>query len=102
MQLKLKKKSVSGKGTDYSLYRFNINDINEQKLYNFIKNITSDGSSVNKINIGDKIGSVLTGASRSVAKSLVDGGKRKNMKYTINKIKNRKNRKKRNTKKHKK
>jgi len=99
--IEAEKKSVSGKGTDYSLYRFNINDINEQKLYNFIKDVTSNGSPVNKINIGAKIGSVLTGASRSVAKSLVDGGKRKNMKYTINKIKNRKKRntKKRNTKK---
>uniref|UniRef100_A0A6C0I1H6 Uncharacterized protein n=1 Tax=viral metagenome TaxID=1070528 RepID=A0A6C0I1H6_9ZZZZ len=97
--IEAEKKSVSGNGTEYSLYRFHINDINEQKLYNFIKDVTSNGSPVNKINIGAKIGSVLTGASKSVAKSFVDGGKRKNMKYTINKIKNRK---KRNTKKHKK
>jgi hypothetical protein len=98
--IEAEKKSVSGKGTDYSLHRFNVNDVNQQKLYNILKKITSDGSPVNKNDIGDKTRSALTGAARSVAKSLlVNGGKRKNMKYTINKIKIKN---KRNTKKHKK
>jgi len=98
--IEAEKKSVSGKGTDYSLHRFNVNDVNQQKLYNILKKITSDGSPVNKIDIGDKTRSALTGAARSVAKSLlVNGGKRKNMKYTMNKIKIKN---KRNTKKHKK
>lgn len=98
--IEAEKKSVSGKGTDYSLHRFNVNDVNQQKLYNILKKITSDGSPVNKNDIGDKTSSVLTGAARSLTKSLlVNGGKRKNMKYTMNKIKIKN---KRNTKKHKK
>ena len=97
--IEAEKKSVSGEGTNYSLSRFNIDDVSLQKIYNAVKKLTSDGSPVNKIDIGAKTSSVLTGASRSIAKSLVSGGKRKNMKYTINKIKNRK---KRNTKKNKK
>lgn len=90
--------SSGGKKSKYSR-KLKLSDVNQQKLYNVLKNITSDGSPVSKIDIGAKMSSVLTSASRSVAKSLVDGGKRKNMKYTMNRIKNRK---KRNTKKNKK
>ena len=92
-------------GNNYALTRFYVHDVDQQKIRNFVKRYTHDtlsfakplGISVAKttgLAVASKMGSVLTSLVPGVPGS--SGGKRKNMKYTMNKIKNRK---KRNTKK---
>ena len=93
------KKSIGGKGNNYYLSRFNVDDVNEKKLYQLMKNISAvrDGSSSmdKRDTVIKTLGSGLTFATKSFAKSFVEGGKRKSVRYTMNKIK-------RNTKKNKK
>ena len=90
-------------GNNYALHRFYVNEVVEQKIHNRVKRWTHNIFSFAKpaaaagANVVAK--SVASTVASTVASMLRQGGKRKNMKYTINKIKNRK---KRNTKKHKK
>ena len=84
--------------------RFYVHDVDEQKIRNFVKRYTHDTLSFAKplgISVAKTTGVAVASKMGSVLTSLVSGsgGKRKNMKYTMNKIKNIK---KRNTKKNKK
>lgn len=85
----------------YAITRFHISaNINEQKIKNAAKSITSLLPGLGVVNNGARVTGKTMGVS--VGKGLfelIKGGKRKNMKYTMNSIKNRK---KRNTKKIKK
>ena len=91
-------------GNNYALTRFYVHDVDEQKIRNFVKRYTHDTLSFAKplgISVAKTTGVAVASKMGSVLTSLVSGsgGKRKNMKYTMNKIKNIK---KRNTKKNKK
>jgi hypothetical protein len=91
-------------GNNYALTRFYVHDVDEQKIRNFLKRYTHDTLSLAKplgISVAKTTGVAVASKMGSALTSLVtgSGGKRKNMKYTMNKIKNIK---KRNTKKNKK
>jgi len=97
-----KKKEI---GNNYALRRFYVNELVEQRIRNRVKRWTHNLLSFAKpaAAAGAKVvaKSVVSTVASTAASMLRQGGKRKSVKYTMNKNKNRKKRntKKRNTKK---